>query len=187
MHNIPLIKINNKRIQDSELLDKLNDEELVYLIDLDAIERDKPNLDIYQKLSKKYQLWIDNAPRTLGDVVDVFMTGAANITLRINLYPKINLEKIREVTENQIYANIEMCYGQGDYEKFFYDVDGITSFYNREELEKDFKKYDIIKKFSAKNKLFLYENNKQNISYWDKLNPNGFLVDILNYEEFNKI
>ncbi len=83
------------------------------MIDLDGIEKDESNLDIYQKLSKKYQLWIDAAPRTLGDVVDVFMAGAKNITLRKTFYPQVNLESIREITENKIYANIEI-YDQTD-------------------------------------------------------------------------
>src|SRR4030042_4855506 len=107
MQIIPLIEINNKKIQNSERLEKLTEDDLLYVIDLDGLEKDKSNLDIYQKLSKKYQLWIDAAPRKLGDVVDIFMAGATNITLRKTFYPQVNIERIREVTENKIYENIE--------------------------------------------------------------------------------
>ena len=188
MQIIPLIKINNKEIQNSELLEKINEDDLLYVLDSDGIEKDESNLDIYQKLSKKYQLWIDNAPRKLGDVVDVFMAGATNITLRKIFYPKVKLESIREITENKIYANIEIYNKIELYDDFFFeDVDGLINFYSREELEQDFKKYDLIKNFSTKNKTHIYENNKQNIEYWNKFNPEDFFVDISKYREFKKI
>ena len=182
MQIIPLIKIKNKKIQNSELLDKIEEDSLIYLIDLDSIEQDKPNLDFYQKLSKKYQLWVDSAPRTLGDAVDVFMAGATNITLRKTFYPKVSLESIRDVTENKIYINIDF----DDYFSFE-EFDGLINFYSREELEKDFKKQDLINSLSAKNKTYFYENSKQNIKYWATFNPEGFLVDISDYEEFKKL
>jgi len=187
MQIIPLIEINNKKIQNSERLEKLTEDDLLYVIDLDGIEKDKSNLDIYQKLSKKYQLWIDAAPRKLGDVVDIFMAGATNITLRKTFYPQLNLERIREVTENKIYENIEIYNQTVLYDDFFFeDVDGLINFYSREELEQDFKKYEVIKNFSTKNKIHIYENNKQNIEYWNKFNPEGFLVDISKYWEFKQ-
>ena len=188
MQIIPLIEINHKKIQNSELLEKLNEDDLLYVIDLDGIEKDESNLDIYQKLSKKYQLWIDAAPRKLGDIVDIFMAGATNITLRKTFYPQVNLESIRKVTENKIYENIEIYDQTVLYDDFFFEhVDGLINFYSREELEQDFKKYDVIKNFSTKNKIHIFENNKQNIDYWHKFNPEGFLVDISKYWEFKQI
>ncbi|MCJ7570485.1 MAG: hypothetical protein MUO82_01200 [Candidatus Thermoplasmatota archaeon] len=188
MNIIPLIEINNKKIQNSELLEKLNEDDLVYVIDIDGIKKNNSNLDIYQKLSKKYQLDIDSAPRTFGDVVDVFMAGAKNITLRKTYYPHIKLESIREITENKIYANIEIYNQTEFYDDFFFEgVDGLINFYSREELEHDFKKLEVIKNISIKNKMYIYENNKQNIEYWNKFNPECFLVDISNYWEFKQI
>jgi len=188
MQVIPLIEIINKKIQNFELLDKLNQDDLLYIIDLDAIEKDDSNLDIYQTLSKKYQLWVDAAPRTLGDAVDIFMAGAENITLRKTFYPQANLESIREFTENKIYANIEIYDDAEFYDDFFFeDVDGLINFYSRDEIEKDFIINDAIKNFSTKNKINIYENNKQNIEYWNKFNPECFLVDISKYQEFTQI
>ena len=188
MKIIPLIEINNKKIQNSELLDKLNEDDLLYVIDIDGIKKNKSNLDIYQNLSKKYQIFIDNAPRTLGDIVDVFMTGAKNITLRKTYYPHIKLESIREITENKIYANIEINDQTMFYDDFFFEgVDGLINFYSREELENAFKKMEAIKNISTKNKTYIYENNKKNIDYWNKFNPECFLVDISKYWEFKQI
>ena len=188
MDIIPLTAIHNKKIQNFNLLEKLKEDTLLYLIDLDGIEKDKSNLDIYQKLSKKYQLWIDNTPRKLGDIVDVFMSGAANITLRKTFYSNIKIEKIREITENKIYANIEINNQTDAYTySFFKKFDGLINFYTREEIEYDFKKEKVIKNILAKNKIYIYENNKKNIEYWNKFSPFGFLVDLSKYWEFTKI
>ena len=188
MNIIPVIEINNKKIQSSELLKKLNEDDLLYVIDIDGIKKNKSNLDIYQKLSKKYQLFIDNAPRTLGDIVDVFMAGANNITLRKTFYTNITLDSIREITENKIYANIEIYDLNKFYNAFFFEgFDGLINFHSRETLENDFKKMEMIKNIFTKNKIYVYENNKKNIEYWNKFKPECFLVDISRYWDFKKI
>jgi uncharacterized protein related to proFAR isomerase len=188
MNIIPLIEINNKKIQNSEWLEKINEDELIYIIDLDGIKKDESNLDIYQKLSKKYQLIIDNAPRSLGDIIDVFMAGAKSITLRKTFYPHLKIERLREITENKIYANIEI-YDQTEFynDLFLEEVNGLINFYSRKKLEKDFKKMELIKNLSKKNKTYIYENNKNNIDYWNKFKPECYLVEISKYLEFKKI
>lgn len=188
MNIIPLTVINNKKIKNFELLEKLKEDELLYLIDIDGIEKNKSNLDIYQKLSEKYQLWIDNAPRKLGDIVDVFMTGAVNITLRNTFYSNIKIENIREITDNKIYINIEINNQAEFYYNFFLKkFDGLINFYTREEIEQNFKKENVIKNIFANNKSYIYENNRKNIDYWNKFSPYCFLVDLSKYWEFTKI
>lgn len=187
MNIIPLIEINNKKIQNVDWLKKIKEDELIYVIDLDAIKKDEPNLDVYQKLSKKYQLIIDNAPRSLGDIIDIFMAGATNITLRRTFCPKLKIESIREITENKIYAYIEI-YNQTEFynDLFFERVNGLINFYSRKKLENDFKKMEVIKNLSKKNIIYIYESNKKNINYWNGFNPYGFLVEISKYSELKK-
>lgn len=187
MDIIPLTTIVNKKIQNLKLLEKLKEDELLYVIDQDGIEKDKSNFDIYQKLSKKYQLWIDNSPRRLGDVVDAFMTGVIKITLRKIVHSYIKIESIREISDNKIYASIE----DNNQFNFFNDYllksfDGIIIFYKRDELEKDFKKEEAMKNILTKYNTFIYENNKKNIGYWSKFNPSSFIVEISKYWEFKK-
>ena len=187
MQIAPLLELKNKKIQNSELLENINEEDLLYIIDLDGIEKDKPNLCHYQKLSKKYQLWIDNAPRTLGDVVDAFLAGGERVTIRKTFYPQVNLENIREITENKIYANIEMYKNTELYDDtFFTDVDGLVNFYDKETLEKELEKTDIVRKYSLKNKIHVFEGDIKNIEYWEKFNPEGFIVDLSKYKEFKQ-
>ena len=187
MQIFPLLELNNRKIQNPDLLENINEDDFLYVIDLDGIEKDKPNLCHYQKLSKKYQLWIDNAPRTLGDVVDAFLAGAENVTIRKTFYPQVNLESIREITENKIYANIEM-YKNADLYKdgFFENVDGLVNFYEKNVLEKDLEKKDAIKNYSLKNKLYVFEKDVNSTDYWQNFNLEGFIVDLLKYKEFKQ-
>ncbi len=187
MNIIPLIEINNKKIHNFELLKNLNEDDLLYIIDIDGIKKNKSNLDIYQKFSKRYQIFIDNAPRTFGDIIDVFITGAKNIILRIKYCPHIKLDSINKITDNKIYLNIEINEQTDLNNNFFFEnINGLVNFYSREYLEKSFKKMELIKNISTKNKIYIYENNKKNIDYWNKYNPEGFLVDLSKYWEFKK-
>ena len=86
MEIIPLIRMEKRKILDDALsdnvLEQIDEEQIIYILDMDGIEKDKPNLCIYQRLSKSHDLRIDNGPRNLGDVVDATMAGATDITLR---------------------------------------------------------------------------------------------------------
>ena len=82
MEIIPVITMEKREIskKQSKFLKKYLDERArqkpLYILDLFGINKDKPNLCTYQKLSKDFELWIDSGPRNLGDVVDIFMAGA---------------------------------------------------------------------------------------------------------------
>ena len=114
MEQVPLIKIHKRQIlpdtplNEEEILEKIGENSLLYILDIDGIEKDKPNLCTFQKLSKNFDLWLDFGPRNLGDIVDGFMAGATRITIRREFCRQIDVDSIREITENKIYANINL-------------------------------------------------------------------------------
>ena len=189
MQIFPLIKIKNREILNSnyeELLEKLSENDILYIYDLDGITKDKPNLCTFQRLSKTHELWVDSGPRNLGDVVDSLMSGVVAVTLRKNLWKNIDLEKIREITENNIYANIDPD-GKQNLSDFFYtDVDGLVNFISKEEIDSDEDYYNILKQLLQKNKNYTYERNIHNLNYWKTKGIENILVDIEKYEEFKK-
>jgi len=108
MEIIPLITLEKRRIletnqktTETKEIDQINEDEKIYILDKDGIEKDKPNLCLFQKTSNSYSLWIDSGPIELGDIVDSFMAGASAITIRKNLWKKLDLKKIREISENE--------------------------------------------------------------------------------------
>lgn len=182
MEIIPLIKIKSKKILDYSIKDLiLNnnfDEKPIYILDYDGINKNKPNLCTYQKLSKHYDLWVDFAPKNIGDVVDSFMTGAKAITIRNRYYQLFDPRKIKEISENNLFLTIN------DKESVFLsdEINGYVSFKTREEIESDFKYQTDTKQISKK--LYIYEKNPENKKYWEKKEIKGLLVDFNEYGRF---
>ena len=191
MDIIPCITLKNRNVINNNIfLDNLSqyikEEEKLYILDLDGIEKDKPNLCTFQKISSSYELWIDCGPRTLGDIVDIFMTGATSVTLRKALSSSLNISDIRDISENKVYLKIDYR----DYKKessgllFLKEYDGLVNFNNKKELERDFKFGEQLNKITIQNKIYFFENDIRNLSYWERLGATGLMVDIKKIKEF---
>jgi len=185
MEVVPLITMKDRKILNlQEKLDRISQQQILYIHDLDGIEKDKPNLCTFQRLSKTCEIWIDSGPRNLGDIVDVFLAGANAITIRKYLFPKIEISKIRELSENKVFADID--FEQNDNDDFFYkEFDGLINFTIREKFEKNWKYIDLIKHHANKNNVvYTYDSNLENVKYWKYFGIANFLVDLDNFEEF---
>lgn len=188
MEIIPILTLN-KRVDTSyqskleELLSKFDSDTTIYILDIYGINKDKPNLCIYQRLSRDFELWIDSGPRNLGDVVDVFLAGANKITIRRSIWHKIDIQGIREVSENKIYLDID---SKTIDDLNYYNVDGLVNFKTREEFENDFKLSYSLKKITSKTNIYSYESNIKNLTYWRSQGIDNFLVDIDKIGEFKK-
>jgi uncharacterized protein related to proFAR isomerase len=192
MDIIPLIKLKKRRIVDypksflKEIKDVIDENESLYILDFDGIEKNKPNLCTVQRLASSYDLWFDFGPKDLGDIVDAIMTGAESITLRKPLWPNIKVSEIKEITENKIFTNIDFEYkGKYDFKDIYKEqLDGFVNFYSRKEIESSFQNSDYFKTISKKKNVFTYESNLKNISYWKGHGVKGIIVDFDKYKEF---
>jgi len=75
MEIIPLIYLKKRKILAekegeclslNEMSEQINKDEKIYVLDIDGIEKDKPNLCLYPKLSENHKIWVDAGPRVLG-------------------------------------------------------------------------------------------------------------------------
>ena len=196
MKIFPFVKLKRKKIVMEkkvstrsvyEILEQ-NKENNIYVLDTDGIEGNKPNLSMYQKLSESHKLWIDGGPRILGDVVDMVMAGAINITIRKNLCHGLDVSSIREITENKIYANIGfwILEKQNKELPLFYDYDGLVFLDEKNQKKRDFKYDSFLKNLCLKHELYAYESDSKNISYWTNIGATGLLVNLNRLEEFKK-
>src|SRR5512136_1376900 len=105
MNIVPLVSVNYARLHDGKhgetlLLEdvptRIPKDSLLYVLDLDGIERNNPNLELYQRLAEHCVLWIDNGPRRIDDVMDTIMAGATNLTLREELWPALDMPGVQE-------------------------------------------------------------------------------------------
>jgi len=171
----------------TDLLERYKDDDL-YILDQDGIEKNKPNLCIYQKLSKAHELWIDAGPRTLGDVVDSVIAGATTITIRRELWKDAGISGIKEIIENKIYADVNLKnYGKSMTDSsLISDIDGLIIFDKKNQIEDNFKSSGYLKDICKEYKTYAYEPKKKNATYWKKLGVTGLLIDIKKAEEFSK-
>jgi len=190
MEIIPLITMKKRKIAEDapsgNILDKIKDDSILYILDLDGIEKDKPNLCTFQRLSPLYELWVDFGPRDLGDVVDAFMAGATMITLRNHLCPQLSVSHIREISENKVYTNIDFenmnLFNVDDL--IFYDSDGLVNLNGKTKLDQDIRYGDYLNNLKMKNKIFTYDSELENLPYWKQFGSEGLLVNINKIEEF---
>jgi hypothetical protein len=192
MEIIPLIKLKKRKIIDypksflKDISNEIDENEKVYILDFDGIDKNKPNFCTVQKLASSFDLWFDFGPMNLGDIVDAIMTGASSITLRKTHWPNSLVSDIKDITDNKIFTNIDFEYkGKYDFKDIFREqVDGFVNFFSRKEVESSFQNSDYLKTISKKNNIFTYESNLKNIAYWKGFGVKGVLVDFYKYKEF---
>jgi hypothetical protein len=107
------------------------------------------------------------------------MAGATNITLRKELSPQFFIPDIKEISENKIYTVIDFKESLSSY-----DADGLVNFTSRKEIETSFKYGDLFKNIALKNKIFSFESDFNNHSYWKRFGVEGLLVETNKLKEF---
>jgi len=172
----------------NEILEHVDKDVNIYVLDTDGIEKDKPNLCLYRKLSKSHALWIDTGPRVLGDIVDVIMAGATNITIRNKLWQGPDVSCIKEITENKIYEGVDLKNQVQNNKEIgtLYDVDGWVVLDGKNQVGRDFKYGSFLKNLCIKHEVYAYERDSKNINYLKNMGITGILVDISKIKEFMK-
>ncbi len=197
MEFIPIIFLKNRKIYTGIDHDPLSIEKfeqtikpdtLVYFYDEDGINNDKPNLCLIPKLSKHADLWVDTGPRDFGAVVDILMAGASHITLRQNLWSKIDISHVREITENNIYLTIDPDINLLSYTdmSLYTTTNGCVMFHTKHDIEEDIQSGSNLKNISSKFQVYALEFDPGNISYWAKKGMKGLFIPIQKGKEFTK-
>ena len=192
---IPLIYFKKRKIYTkkdeiqislNDLLDVVKKDSLLYVYDEDGVIRNKPNLCSYPKLSAHCNIWVDHSPRTLGDVVDTVLAGATSLTFRRDLWPKVNVSSIRDITESSIYEAISLERVISQKERFFSDLDGIVISSNKNTENKDFIYDELIKNLCKKNNVYVIEQDTSFFSYWKNIGVKGVFLEFNSYKKVNK-
>ncbi|MEF8878803.1 MAG: hypothetical protein V5A64_00230 [Candidatus Thermoplasmatota archaeon] len=179
---------NGKNIDLEQILSEIKENKELYLLDWDALEKSRPNLCIYQRFSSIFNLWVDSGVQTMGDTVDVLTAGAEKLVFRRKIWPSLNFKDIKEITDNEIYNKIEFGKHVGNRFEIptHNDVDGLVIMESRRELEEDYKAINLLKTLAEKQKIFCYENNSDNVRYWEDRDIKGLLVDFKDFKRIKK-
>jgi uncharacterized protein related to proFAR isomerase len=169
-----------EQISLNDLFERIDKDKKIYVLDIDGIEKDKPNLCLYPKLSENHKIWVDAGPRVLGDVIDSIMAGATNITVRKKIWPEPDISGIKEITESKIYIEIDSKNNNMHSIKIslINNADGLVIFNDKNQIETDFRFSSSLKNLSAKYKIYVYESNEKNFYYWKAQGIAGILMDL---------
>ncbi len=79
---VPARREDGSRYDPFDVLDRLTAQyALVYLVDLDGVNRAEPQLEFLQELSRDASLWIDGGVRTAEQAIDILVAGAERAVL----------------------------------------------------------------------------------------------------------
>ena len=192
MENIPLLHIKKRKIVNHKNIEISNIEYLledfkdkrIYLYDHDGLNKNKPNLCLYQKFSKYHDLWIDAGFRFIGDLYDSIIAGAESITIRKELWTGTEIEKLKDITECKIYNNIKNTNLPNRSNKLFKNIDGYVILGDISFLKNNFQISELITNLSKKIDVYIYYDDAIEFSFYKKLNLSGLIIDIEHIKEF---
>lgn len=86
------------------LIDKLKEDfERIFILDINGINRDKPQLDLIKTLSSKIELWVDGGSRYSDSAIDILVAGAEKVVLGTKTLRSMEeLKKAYELSQNII-------------------------------------------------------------------------------------
>lgn len=155
---------------------------MLYVLDLDGIERNNPNLELYQRLTEKCVLWIDNGPRHLGDIMDTIMAGATNITLWENLWPEMDIPSVFELTDDEVYIGIDSTIRQTPIVSYLTKDIGIVVFNHINQTTDEFTSTSYLKDLAIKHKVYLYVPSLDTHAQWESRGVTGLIIDLMKKE-----
>lgn len=182
MKIVPLVCLRNTVLLDgregdtlfpADIPKQLEKDSLLYVLDLDGIERNNPNLETYQRLAEHCILWIDNGPRRIDDVMDTIMAGATNLTLREDIWPSLDMPEIQELTDDEIYLEKTKQYQEQKTLQHGFSEDVGIVLFNEEELYGG-----ISKERTAYQKIYFYVSSLEKIQLWTEQGISGVIIDL---------
>lgn len=186
MDIVPLVSMNYTRLYDGKhsealLLEdvpkRVPKDSLLYVLDLDGIERNNPNLELYQRLADHCILWIDNGPRRIDDVMDTIMAGATNLTLREDLWSNLDMPEVQELTDDEIYLERTRPFQEEMTLQHGYGEDIGIILFNEEQMYGS-----VLKERLANRKLYVYAHSLEKIQLWTEQGITGVVIDLKHHQ-----
>jgi len=182
MNIVPLVSIKNTELFDGtegntllleDVLKRVEKDSLLYVLDLDGIERNNPNFELYQRLTEHCILWIDNGPRRIDDVMDTIMAGATNLTLREAFWPALDMPGVLDLTDDEIYLEKTRQFQEQKTLQPAYPGEIGIILFNEEAL------YGIVsKERTIAQKIYVYAHSLEKMQLWEEQGISGIIIDL---------
>lgn len=84
----------------------------IYVVDLDGVEENRPQLDYLQEIARDTDMWLDAGARTADEAIDALVTGASRVVLSSStLRDAAELERAWNLSQ-ELAFEIELRQGQ---------------------------------------------------------------------------
>jgi len=185
---VPFVVLEGKKIFSSfkgslitakELAQNSEKDSMLYLLDLDGINNDRPNYELYQVLAEWFSLWIDMGPRVSGDVVDDVFAGAERVTVRPELFYNIDIDIVRQMTDCPVFQYLE--------DESLAALPHSEGFILPNTNDKGFKKDTLISQLSMNRPVFVILDDATEIGHLKDLGCSGVLVEWEKKESFEGV
>ncbi len=194
MKIIPVVYVKEKKTwtkKDGELLsikdilERVKADEEIYVLDDDGIGENKPEFSVYQDLSERYSIWVDAGPRILDDVVDIVMGGAAIVVIREKMFLANDLPDVKDFTDCMIYSYVDLQKDEEHVLSMPPYIDGLVICNDRSHFENDFRLCEILKNLCKKYSIYVFEESRENIQYWEGFGVAGVLLYLEKAKQVN--
>ena len=156
-------------------------EKTLYIIDEGGIQKNHPQVNVYQHLAKTYELWVDSGPRETGDIVDLVFSGVERIVIRPSLWQEIDLKNVRNMTGHQLFQLYEISVEERDSMEHTISLvetfDGVVVYIQGDWKQRRFKSEQDVKRIAHMAESYVYDSSDEHADTWEKYGFTGMLVD----------
>ncbi len=100
-----ILRIDKKEADLSRLMVSLEDYDKLYLVDLDGIEINRPQLELIHKLSTRREVWADCGVSDINTVLDLYVSGADRVVISTKTMDDLSLmEEAVNISDSMIFS-----------------------------------------------------------------------------------
>jgi uncharacterized protein related to proFAR isomerase len=153
----------------------------IYLIDETGIKKNHPQLDVYQHLASRYELWVDAGPRDTDDIVDLVFSGVNRVVLRPWLWQEEGIDAVRTMTDLQLLqlqeVSVENRQSLERSVSLIDTYDGVVVYILGDWKKRRFINEEMVKSIAHHDESYIYEPEGANQLIWEQYGFTGLLFD----------
>jgi phosphoribosylformimino-5-aminoimidazole carboxamide ribonucleotide (ProFAR) isomerase len=146
-----------------------------YVIDINGLIKNRPQINIIQEMSKEKNLWVESGVRFAEDMMDVFMAGAEYAVLNSMLVGLDELKKICSLSQN-LMLHIE-CKNDRVHQMDIEDFADKAKEVGIKKFVMESRDYWLIKKLAKNAEMYIFAK-KDEIKKLGDAGVSGVLLDI---------
>ncbi len=99
------LKIEDEETDLSTLMNSLEDYDQIYLVDINGIESNRPQMELIHKLSTRREIWADCGVNDMNTLLDIYVSGADRVVISTKSIEDISILKDAvDISDSMIFT-----------------------------------------------------------------------------------